>query len=492
MEHWTALAASKSGVGVASLFGLARLALTRTRLHPTGRAWAVILLLLRAASAASKRLDTLESLLTGLSGIAVMVLSTFKLNTGDMGECNLQGRAVVSGVAHLAAFAMAAICVVAAEAGLSRNTGPLLAIAGSLLLATAGWVSRSTMLLVAALLQVVGMVGGLLPASTEDHVRGALLSSSRTLSVILFAYCIPRQLAYRGDAKVGAAEKLLKADPASSAAPKHAAEPWEPWLGEWLLLQVHRYLWASMTRLPPRGPFKLKLRHAINAHKAASTPTVLLLMAARGAWGAPAWVYLGMHGGYGVAWLIKEATFPDSTWGADATLGGCIYLFFSMSLFWIAPFCVIDAEARGMSTPPPTVAAALYLFSIGMLFLHAADSQKTFILKHSERRGLIRDGLFGRTRNPNYFGEVLIYSSFSMMASTSRLWFLPWCVNSFVWFALFLPSWLVKDRSLSRHPGFRAYQRRTGVLIPWVFGTGWWPELSCDTSGTGGVSAWVC
>ena len=82
--------------------------------------------------------------------------------------------------------------------------------------------------------------------------------------------------------------------------------------------------------------------------------------------------------------------------------------------------------------------------------------------------------------------------TFSMMACTSRLWFLPWCVNSFVWFALFLPSWLAKDRSLSRHPGFRAYQRRTGVLIPWVFGTGWWPELSCDTSGTGGVSAWVC
>ena len=37
--------------------------------------------------------------------------------------------------------------------------------------------------------------------------------------------------------------------------------------------------------------------------------------------------------------------------------------------------------------------------------------------------------------------------------------------------------------TLSRHAGFRAYQRRTGVLLPWVGGQGWWPELLDEEQG---------
>ena len=40
-----------------------------------------------------------------------------------------------------------------------------------------------------------------------------------------------------------------------------------------------------------------------------------------------------------------------------------------------------------------------------------------------------------------------------------------------------------QDRSLSRHADFRAYQRRTGVLLPWVGGQGWWPELLDEEQG---------
>ena len=36
--------------------------------------------------------------------------------------------------------------------------------------------------------------------------------------------------------------------------------------------------------------------------------------------------------------------------------------------------------------------------------------------------GLIEDGLFARTRNPNYFGELLIYSGFALSAANSPLW----------------------------------------------------------------------
>ena len=216
-------------------------------------------------------------------------------------------------------------------------------------------------------------------------------------------------------------------------APSHIAEPWEPWPLERALLAVHSFMWWSMTRLPPRtlGPFgsrlQLRLRHTINLHKALCTPVVLALMGFYGSWGPAGAQYLGMHGGYGLAWLAKELTFPDKTWQAEASLGGSVYLFFSMALFWFAPWCVVSAEAAGRPTSPACSAAALYLYGMGMFLLHASDAQKAFILKHrAAKSGLVRDGLFSRTRNPNYLGEVLIYSSFAVAASSSPYWWLPW------------------------------------------------------------------
>ena len=50
----------------------------------------------------------------------------------------------------------------------------------------------------------------------------------------------------------------------------------------------------------------------------------------------------------------------------------------------------------------------------------------------------------------------------------------PWCLNVLVWSVLFLPNWAHKDRSLSRHAGFAAYAQRSGQVLPWIFGDGWW------------------
>ena len=55
---------------------------------------------------------------------------------------------------------------------------------------------------------------------------------------------------------------------------------------------------------------------------------------------------------------------------------------------------------------------------------HTADVQKYFVLR--AKRGLITDGLFSRSRNPNYLGEMFIYGSFAGNAGQS----------STVWWAL--------------------------------------------------------
>ena len=509
----TAVWATKAAAGAAALAGFARVSATpaaewgEAGAHPAGRAWALFFLLLGTASAAvgalqeaacpagplgpaaCARLDRAVASLTALAGLAALVLGAFVFVAGKRGECGPRARGTVAGVAHAGVFAMLAVGVAALEGGLSIDAGALVAVPGAVALTAAGWRKRRPALVAAALLPAAGM---LLPPAFpgSDVTRTVAFHASLVLSYVALAWCLPASIAFRpddGKDDSGAAEPLLEgAEPAAGAAgPAHAAEPWEPWPLERALLAVHSFMWWSMTRLPPQGPFRLQLRHTINLHKALCTPVVLALMGIYGTWGPAGAQYLGMHGGYGLAWLAKELTFPDKTWRAEASLGGSVYLFFSMALFWFAPWCVVSAEAAGRPTSPACSAVALYLYGMGMFLLHASDSQKAFILKHREAKsGLIADGLFSRTRNPNYLGEVLLYSSFAVMASSSPYWWLPWLpLAGVVWPFLFVPSWLAKDRSLSRHAGFRAYQRRTGVLLPWVGGQGWWPELLDEEQG---------
>jgi protein-S-isoprenylcysteine O-methyltransferase Ste14 len=106
--------------------------------------------------------------------------------------------------------------------------------------------------------------------------------------------------------------------------------------------------------------------------------------------------------------------------------------------------------------------AAVALFGIGAFFHFVSDAQKYFVLRHERPRRLITDGMFALTRNPNYFGEILIYSSFNLLA---QHW-LPWVACGFIWAQLFLVNMLRKESSMSRYPEHAAWVRETGLLIP--------------------------
>jgi hypothetical protein len=94
---------------------------------------------------------------------------------------------------------------------------------------------------------------------------------------------------------------------------------------------------------------------------------------------------------------------------------------------------------------------------------YVSDAQKYFVLKL--RKGLIEDGLFAHTRNPNYLGEILIYGGF-VLAS----WHWQALLVLAGWFAYFVRNMRRKDRAMSRHPEFAAYAKRTGMLIPVMHG----------------------
>lgn len=201
----------------------------------------------------------------------------------------------------------------------------------------------------------------------------------------------------------------------------------------------------------------MQVRQVINLHKALTPVVVIALMVMHANFSMAAWIYLALHGTYGLLWLLKDRLYPDRQWEQSiswpAALGGIAVL----SLYWVAPLLLI---ASRVSPPAPLIAAAISLNILGVFLHYASDAQKHFTLKL--RAGLITEGFFARCRNPNYLGEILIYLSFAMLA----MHWLPYAILAGFVLVLFLPNMRRKDASLSRHQDFEAWRAHSGLLLP--------------------------
>lgn len=204
----------------------------------------------------------------------------------------------------------------------------------------------------------------------------------------------------------------------------------------------------------------MKQAHAIDAHKAMTVPVLLTLMAVYESWGLGAWVYLGLHGTYGIMWVVKSYTYPDPNWESRVPIWKGIGVWLVLAAYWVPGWLVIS---RHVEPPPWIVAIAVAAMSFGTMLHFGSDAQKYYVLK--ARRGLITDGFFARTRNPNYLGEMLIYGSFALIA----MHWAPWLILAGFWSSIFVPNMLNKDRSMSRYAEWDAYAARTGLLLPKVF-----------------------
>ena len=195
----------------------------------------------------------------------------------------------------------------------------------------------------------------------------------------------------------------------------------------------------------------------INAHKILVTPIVLAMMLYFHNWSAAAFLYLGLHGTYTLLWLIKQSLFADKRFAQPIPLRiGLLIPFLPLMAYMIGPYLLLSQH----TVPPNWVFAGASFLVISGVFLHyVGDAQKFFVLRL--RKGLIEDGLFARTRNPNYLGEVLIYGGFAL---ASWHW-LPFVVLA-GWFLYFVRNMRRKDESMSRHPEFAAYKDRTEMFLP--------------------------
>lgn len=205
----------------------------------------------------------------------------------------------------------------------------------------------------------------------------------------------------------------------------------------------------------------MKVKHFINFHKGTTAIFVLTLMVVYQNFTLGPWVYLSLHGTYGLLWLLKNSLYPDAQWEQEIPLATGLFGFGFISLYWVAPFLLIS---QNRVPPLPLVAAAISINILGVFLHYASDAQKYFTLKY--RSGLITEGFFARCRNTNYLGEILIYLSFALLA----MHWLPFAIVGLFTAVLFVPNMRKKDRSLSRYPEFAAYKARSGLIMPQFFG----------------------
>ncbi|MBS9770487.1 methyltransferase family protein [Trichodesmium erythraeum] len=205
----------------------------------------------------------------------------------------------------------------------------------------------------------------------------------------------------------------------------------------------------------------MKIKHSINLHKGTTLIFILVLMIAYQNFTLGPWIYLALHGTYGILWLLKDRIYPDKQWEEEIPVIQSIMMFVIIGLYWVAPYILISS---GTEPPIPLVAAAICLNIFGVFLHYSSDAQKYYTLKY--KPGLITEGFFARCRNTNYLGEMFIYISFAMLA---QHW-LPFLILGGFFALIFIPNILKKDKSLSRYLEFTEYKTNSGLIIPQLWG----------------------
>ncbi|OAO13794.1 DUF1295 domain containing protein [Blastocystis sp. ATCC 50177/Nand II] len=153
---------------------------------------------------------------------------------------------------------------------------------------------------------------------------------------------------------------------------------------------------------------------------------------------------------------------PDLAFEKDCTIGSSIAAFVLILIpYWVAPYLI----AAGYTTAPsyPVMAFCVLLHTLGVAVMMVSDAQKYYTLQHKKQ--LITDGMYRYIRSPNYLGEVMIYSSYALLANH----WLPWLILLYVWSSVFATRIITKEKRMERYPEWKSYKARTNCIVPIKF-----------------------
>ena len=208
----------------------------------------------------------------------------------------------------------------------------------------------------------------------------------------------------------------------------------------------------------------MKQKYFIDFHKGITFLYILALINYYDAFNnITIWVYLGLHGTYGILWVMKSFIFPDKSWEQKTNLMYGLIMLFGLSLYWISPWIIASGYFNNgavVIVPNWLISIIIFLFGVGVFLHFSSDMQKYTALKLNPGH-LITDGLFKKSRNINYVGEFLIYLSFALL---SMHW-IPLVVLVILIIFIWIPNMIKKDKSLSRHSDFNKYKSNSRIFL---------------------------
>lgn len=174
-------------------------------------------------------------------------------------------------------------------------------------------------------------------------------------------------------------------------------------------------------------------------------------------------IYLCLHISYCSWWLLEQWLFPQRRQMFSEEVGIIGFIF---SLFFVGVLYALPGYLAFTNSAPLSITAtfiALPLFIFGTLINTAADVQKLTAKQYNA--GLVRDNIWRLSRNINYFGDLLRYLSFSVVAGSVWAYIVPSTIT-----ALYLQRISQKEQSMSsKYPEYTEYQKSSARLIPFIW-----------------------
>ena len=214
--------------------------------------------------------------------------------------------------------------------------------------------------------------------------------------------------------------------------------------------------WVA-TSIPP-GPKRIKMKYIINFQKGGTLFYVLFLMFYFNNFSTTSYLYLSLHGTYGILWLLKDRILPDSSWERKSTFLSAIAIFFLvLGPYWASAYLIIKNR---IVVSELKMVLCIFLHTLGCVVMMSSDTQKYFVLK--EKKELITNGWFKKSRNPNYLGEMMIYLTYALLGVSAT----PYYILVYIWGLLFHTNMRIKDVRIQKKDGGKEYLANSSLLLP--------------------------
>lgn len=174
-------------------------------------------------------------------------------------------------------------------------------------------------------------------------------------------------------------------------------------------------------------------------------------------------IYLCLHTSYCTWWLLEQWLYPARKQMFNepvGILGFCFSLGF-VGLLYALPGYLAFTNPVPLSFTATAIALPLYIF--GSLINTSADVQK--MTAKQEGAKLVSDGIWRFSRNINYFGDLMRYVSFSVVAGSIWAYIVPSAIA-----LLYLQRIFQKEQTMGeKYTEYAEYQQSSRRLIPFIW-----------------------